>query len=54
MYSPASFWSGGPEPIFRPMTEETLSALSGGALKAAALIRDEASRAPDKPGVYRM
>ena len=36
------------------MTEETLSAPSGSDLKAAALIRDEASRAPDKPGVYRM
>ena len=33
------------------MTEETLPADS---LKAADLIRDEARRAPDKPGVYRM
>ncbi len=33
------------------MTEETLPADS---LKAAELIRDEARRAPDKPGVYRM
>ena len=34
------------------MTEETI--LSDTALKAADLIRDEARRAPDKPGVYRM
>ncbi|MBB4082161.1 excinuclease ABC subunit C [Brevundimonas lenta] len=34
-----------------PMTEETLAPDS---LKAADLIRDEARRAPDKPGVYRM
>jgi excinuclease ABC subunit C len=34
------------------MTEETLAPDS--ALKAADLIRDEARRAPDKPGVYRM
>ena len=34
------------------MTEETLT--SDSALKAAELIRDEARRAPDKPGVYRM
>lgn len=33
------------------MTEETATADS---LKAAELIRDEARRAPDKPGVYRM
>ncbi|GAA0648809.1 excinuclease ABC subunit UvrC [Brevundimonas lenta] len=33
------------------MTEETLAPDS---LKAADLIRDEARRAPDKPGVYRM
>ena len=33
------------------MTEETIPADS---LKAADLIRDEARRAPDKPGVYRM
>ena len=32
------------------MTEETLDST----LKAAALIADEARRAPDKPGVYRM
>ena len=37
------------------MTEETILAEEGsGALKAAELIRDEARRAPDKPGVYRM
>ncbi len=37
------------------MTEETILAEDGsGALKAAELIRDEARRAPDKPGVYRM
>lgn len=37
------------------MTEETIQAEDGsGALKAAELIRDEARRAPDKPGVYRM
>ena len=39
------------------MTEETLTSDSqpeAGALKAADLIRDEARRAPDKPGVYRM
>jgi excinuclease ABC subunit C len=37
------------------MTEETILAEDGsGALKAADLIRDEARRAPDKPGVYRM
>lgn len=34
------------------MTEETSATDSG--LKAADLIRDEARRAPDKPGVYRM
>lgn len=34
------------------MTEETLAPDS--ALKAADLIRDEARRAPDRPGVYRM
>ena len=34
------------------MTEETPAPDSG--LKAADLIRDEARRAPDKPGVYRM
>ena len=32
------------------MTEETPDSR----LKAAALIADEARRAPDKPGVYRM
>lgn len=38
------------------MTEETQITDSGAAdaLKAADLIRDEARRAPDKPGVYRM
>jgi len=39
------------------MTEETLTSDPGtgdSALKAADLIRDEARRAPDKPGVYRM
>jgi excinuclease ABC subunit C len=37
------------------MTEETiLEQDKAGALKAADLIRDEARRAPDKPGVYRM
>lgn len=38
------------------MTEETEITDSGAAdaLKAADLIRDEARRAPDKPGVYRM
>jgi len=37
------------------MTEETILAEDqAGALKAADLIRDEARRAPDKPGVYRM
>jgi excinuclease ABC subunit C len=37
------------------MTEETLAPDSTpNALKAADLIRDEARRAPDKPGVYRM
>lgn len=37
------------------MTEETILADEvAGALKAADLIRDEARRAPDKPGVYRM
>jgi len=37
------------------MTEETILADDeAGALKAADLIRDEARRAPDKPGVYRM
>ena len=35
------------------MTEETIPAAPD-ALKAADLIRDEARRAPDKPGVYRM
>lgn len=35
------------------MTEETIPA-DAEALKAADLIRDEARRAPDKPGVYRM
>ncbi len=35
------------------MTEETIPA-EPDALKAADLIRDEARRAPDKPGVYRM
>lgn len=39
-------------PILPPMTEETPAPDS--ALKAADLIRDEARRAPDKPGVYRM
>ena len=38
------------------MTEATIpeTATDAGALKAADLIRDEARRAPDKPGVYRM
>ena len=42
------------------MTDETILAegetgtLEAGALQAADLIRDEAQRAPDKPGVYRM
>lgn len=39
------------------MTEETPapdSSLPDSTLKAAELIRDEAKRAPDKPGVYRM
>lgn len=38
------------------MTEATIpeSETDAGALKAADLIRDEARRAPDKPGVYRM
>jgi excinuclease ABC subunit C len=38
------------------MTEETIpsDAQDAGDLKAADLIRDEARRAPDKPGVYRM
>lgn len=41
---------GGPRrPISPPMTEEPITDL-----KAAALIADEARRAPDKPGVYRM
>ena len=35
------------------MTEETIPAAPD-ALKAADLIRDQARRAPDKPGVYRM
>ena len=34
-------------------TDESISG-DGSALKAAELIRDEARRAPDKPGVYRM
>ncbi|MES2835723.1 MAG: excinuclease ABC subunit UvrC [Pseudomonadota bacterium] len=34
-------------------TDESISG-DGSALKAADLIRDEARRAPDKPGVYRM
>ncbi|WP_372706212.1 excinuclease ABC subunit UvrC [Brevundimonas sp.] len=36
------------------MTEETIPDTETGALTAADLIRDEARRAPDKPGVYRM
>jgi len=38
------------------MTEEPIpeNATEAGALKAADLIREEARRAPDKPGVYRM
>lgn len=44
-------------PILAPMTEETLapdSTTPEARLTAADLIRDEARRAPDKPGVYRM
>ena len=36
------------------MTEETIPAETTPSLVAADLIRDEARRAPDKPGVYRM
>jgi excinuclease ABC subunit C len=36
------------------MTEELIPEADAGALKAADLIRDEARRAPDRPGVYRM
>ena len=35
------------------MTEETIPA-DAETLKAAELIRDEARRAPDMPGVYRL
>ena len=45
------FWSGTAGPISRAMTETTAAPLP---LQAAALIADEAKRAPDKPGVYRM
>ena len=42
--------SGGPNrPIYRPMSETTAAPLKG-----AALIRDEVTRLPDRPGVYRM
>ena len=56
----ASFWSASPEPLRRgargayigPVTESP--PIETPSLAAAELIRDEARRAPDKPGVYRM